>query len=197
MVSMAPNTLHYNFTHKWENMCMKPDSCTRHHRGMDTNTYRKGTTMDILSSDSRFKKFTKIIQQAQLDSYLENPTYYNTHTIFVTDDTKIPDGFLNSLDFLKAHAFIESYTLKGVADEQYLLNLGDAVLMSKCDKNPILSIVTQVHAPYDANAPHRINQAKIPAQGQIMINKIGRVIGQIKTDNGVIIILDNIANVVA
>lgn len=188
MVSMAPNTQHYNFTYKWTDVC-------RDKREKTVGNFRLGSTMDVLSRDGRFDKFVKIIKQAHLDRWFENPTYDNTHTLFVTTDDQIPLNFLNSLDHYKARKFVQSYTLKGVADIQYMLANGDTVYFPECPENPIIAVVQVTKGTVIKETPQRINKRVPYLEGSIVINKVGKVLREIKTNNGVIIILDGLANV--
>lgn len=197
MVSMGPNVQTYNFTHKWEDLC-KMDSCSEISTQKQAD---KGSLMDVLSSKREFSKIRQIIKLAKQEELLNAKLYYNsTHTLFVTDDANIPDAFMNSLDLYRARQFIRSYILKGTATIQYLLENGNSVYTPYNPDSPMLAMVT-----YTTYSNHkdtalqrinsRINSSRAGLKGEITINKVGKVKGEIITTNGVIIIMDNIAMV--
>ena len=162
MVSMQPNTQRYNYTYKTEKLCNKPK-----YAEINTNAI-----YDVLNSDGRFSKTISLINKAQLKGFFKS--HYDGYTIFVTEDKNIPDSFIESSDLFIAETFINSYTLDGIAEADYLLSVYIPIKYKY--NNPILVIVDQ-----DSESIH--------------VNKVGKLIEQINTTNGVILVLDNIAQV--
>ncbi len=170
MVSMSPNTLHYNFTHKWRNPCLTKD-CD------DFSAVRrdklKHNLFDILLSDPKLSKTVSIVKKAHLEEYFRSAPGY---TLFVTTDERIPDNFIKTLDSYDSRRFILSYTLKSELPLGELRERGDSVYQSCVSGSPVLSIFDE-------------------KSGTIYINKVGRPISEIRGKNGTVIILDNIADV--
>ncbi len=170
MVSMSPNTLHYNFTNKWRNPCLTKD-CN------DFSTVSrekiKNNLFDILLRDPSLSKTVSIIKMAHLEDYFRTAPGY---TLFVTIDEKIPDSFIKTLDSYDARKFILSYTLKSELPLSELRDRGDAVYQSCVSGSPILSILDD-------------------KTNKITINKVGIAIRDISSKNGTIIVMDNIADV--
>ena len=166
MVSMQPNTQRYNYTYKWEKLCNKPKYAE----------INNNTIYDVLNTDGRFSKTVSLINKAQLKGFFKS--HYDGYTIFVTEDKNIPDSFVESADLFIAETFINSYTLDGMAEADYLLANGSSVYIPRKYKynNPILVVVGE-----DSQSIH--------------VNKVGRLVEQINTTNGVILVLDNIGQV--
>jgi hypothetical protein len=80
------------------------------------------------------------------------------------------------MDHYKSRKFISSYLLNGNATIQYLKESGDAVYTPVYEDNPILAVVNQKN-------------------GEITINKVGKVLYEITASNGTIIVMNNMANV--
>ena len=191
---MGPNVQHYDFTHKWENLCTL-DTC----RGKPLNApkeVRKGSLLGVIDSKPEFSKMRRIVRIARQEELLQKPAYNSNHTLFVTENKNIPDEFMSSIDFDRARKFIRAYILQGTAGIQYLLENGDSIYTTFNADTPMLSIVTLQNKPmYNANDLHRSRETKQPLEGVIMINKVGKVINEIKCDNGMIVVMDNIADI--
>ena len=164
MVSMLPNTQRYDYTYKNTDLCDKPKY----------SQVNKNTIYDIIKSDKRFSKTLRLIEKAQLKEFFSG--IYDGYTLFITEDSHIPDSFVNNADLFIAETFINSYTLMGNADIKYLLKNGSSVYTPKKYKyqNPILVIVDN---------------------DNIFVNKIGKITGQMFASNGIIQVMDNIAQV--
>jgi hypothetical protein len=167
MVSMSPNTLHYNFTHKWKNPCIS-DDC------YDLSAHRstvEGNLFDVLSKHSSLSKTVSIIKKGHLVDYFKTAI---RGTIFVTTDDKLPDSFIKTLDSYDARKFILSYTLKSDVRIDQLRERGDSVYESSVSSSPVLSMVDGA---------------------TVTINKVGKPVSELRSTNGIIIIMDNIADV--
>ena len=168
MVSMGPNTLHYNFTNKWRNPCINKscnDFSTVHQTSINNNIF------DVLKTRPDLSKTVSIIKKAHLD------TFFNTslrHTIFVAKDSSIPDTFISTLDSYDSRRFILAYSVSAKISIDELKTNDDTVYQSGLPGTPLLSLVNG---------------------NSIIINKVGKVIEEISARNGTIIIMDNIANV--
>lgn len=175
MVSILPNSQLYNLTYKFEkSLCDKPVR----------KEVNLGTIYDVLKNDPKFSKTVDLIDRGELKYMFKTlSNHYGTQagglTLFVTDDSHIPDAFVKTADLFRSEVFIRSYTLNGVADIKYLIGNGTTVYRSRNDSNPILCNVKQ----HDGN------------QVELTINRVGRVVSEIKTTNGTIITMDNIADV--
>jgi len=192
MVSMGPSIQNYDFTHRWVDLC-KLDSCRN--KPLKKPEIRTGSLLGILSSKKEFSKIRKIIDMAGLDEFFISPSYYNKHTLFTTEDKNIPDSFMKSLDYDKARRFVNAYTLRGSAPIQYLLQNGDSIYTSCNESSPMLAMVEiKDRTPYDPAALHRTQQPIEILKGDITINKVGKVTGEIIADDGVIIVVDNMAD---
>jgi hypothetical protein len=173
MVSILPNSQLYNLTYKFERpkkVCEEIDV---------------GGIYDVLKKDSKFSKTVELIDRGGLKARYKNIiSKYGMEaggmTLFVTDDSNIPNSFLSNSDKFKSEAFIRSYTLNGVADIKYLVKNGTTVYKTLDQDNPILCVVKSG------------SEGKLV---EISINHVGRVVKEIRTGNGNIIVLDNIANV--
>jgi hypothetical protein len=193
MVSIGPNIQHYDFSHRWIDLC-KLDSCRGKPQPPKVEE-RKTSLIGILQTKQEFSKTMKIIELARARDFLQTPSYYGNHTLFVTDDKNIPDAFIESLDYDSARKFINSYILKGTTSIQYLLANGDTIYTTVDETAPLLSIVSITQRqPYKAYDQHRIQQPAEILKGDITINKVGKVISEIPVDNGMIIVMDNIAS---
>jgi hypothetical protein len=190
---MSPNTLHYNFSHTWKNVC-ESNECASFNslpkpKAVTNNLY------DVISKEPTLTKTTKIIQKGNLENHFKHGSY----TLFVTEDINIPDAFVDMLDYYNARKFIMSYTIKATGSIEQLFERGDAVYESSQIGSPILSIVDNAKntQPKIPNPVLRSIQQQ-PMQdvgGTIVINKVGKVIRQIHSSTGNIIVMNNIANV--
>ena len=175
MVSILPNSQLYNLTYKFDkSLCSKPA-----HKEVNN-----GTIYDVLKNDRKFSKIVELIDKGELKYMFKAITnHYGTQagglTLFVTDDAHIPDVFVKSADKFRAEVFIRSYTFSGIADIKYLVDNGTTIYKTRNDVNPILCNVKQ----------HDDKQV------EVTINRVGRVVSEIKTTNGIIITMDNIADV--
>lgn len=200
MVSMGPNTLHYNFTNKWRKPC-EANECSPLH-SIHTPKTVNDNLYDMISKEPTLSKTTKIIQKGNLVNHFKNGSY----TLFVTEDINIPDSFIDMLDYYNSRKFILSYTIKALGSIEQLLDSGNSVYESSQIGSPILSIVTDrqsiqagiqenIHDIFTTSSLRRIQQPKPTITGTIVINKVGKVTHQIKSSTGNIIIMNNIANV--
>lgn len=128
---MAPNTLRYNFSFKWTNLCDEPKRVQ-----VDRNTI-----YGILKSDSRFSKIAKIIEQGMIAGYLSKD--YGGFTLFVTEDDNIPNSFMQSTDIFTSKSLINSYILDGIATNKYLLSNMSCVYKTLNNDNPILVYIPE------------------------------------------------------
>ena len=180
MVSILPNSQLYNLTYKFnKSLC-------------DTSTPRSpdnGTVYDVLKSDPKFSKTVELINRSGLrHNYDKIMNTYGTEagglTLFVTDDSNIPDLFINTADRFRSEVFLRSYTLNGIADIKYIINNGTTVYKTRDGGNPILCTVKGCKKCDDSDT-----------QVEISINRVGRIVKEVRTTNGLIIMMDNIANV--
>lgn len=168
MVSMGPNTLHYNFTNKWRNPCINKscnDFSTVHQTIINNGIF------DALVKRPDLSKTVSIIKKAHLDTFFNSSL---RHTIFVAKDSSIPDTFMSTLDSYDSRRFILAYSVAVKTSIDELRKNDDTVYQTGLAGTPLLSFV-------DGDS--------------IIINKVGKVIEEIFTKNGTIIIMDNIANV--
>ena len=180
MVSMLPNSQLYDVSHKYDFSPL----CNPQHLVEEKDM---GTIYDVLKKDKNFRKTVALIERADLrslyrHSFSDRSQLQHGITLFVTDDSKIPDVFSTSADKMTASAFLKSYTLCGVATIDYLIANNSTVYKTKNNDNSILCHVK------DSNTP---SGRKV----EITINNIGRVVREINTSNGNIIVLDNIARI--
>lgn len=135
----------------------------------DTNTI-----YDVIKHTPRFSKTYKMIEAALLKKYLRSTG--DGYTFFVTEDKNIPDSWMDKLDTFRAQNFLNSYIVPGEADMSYLRKNGSSVYIPRKYhyNNPLLVLVNG---------------------DDIIVNKVGKVIEEIKTENGYIHVLDNIAEV--
>lgn len=181
MVSMLPNSQLYDLSYKYDYSPL----CNPQPVEEEKDT---GSIYDVLKKDRNFSKTVALIDRADLKSYYKNlfpgrnELQYGI-TLFVTDNSKIPDVFSKSIDKMTAAVFIKSYTLSGVANINYLISNGSTVYKTNNNDNPILCNVKECKSC--------TNIRNI----EIVINNVGRVVREIKTTNGTIIVLDNIAKI--
>ena len=176
MVSMAPNSQLYDLSYKYK----ASPFCKPAPRLVEQDM---GTIYDVLK---RYKNFTKTVKLIDIGDtgylysrlFVDRSEVQHGITLFVTDDSKIPQEFVEFSDKMAAGVFLKSYTVAGVADIDYLVKNGTSVYKTRNNDNPILC-----------------NVRNIGKEVEITINRIGRVVREIKTTNGNIIVLDNIANV--
>ena len=166
MVSMQPYTERYDFSYQY-----LPSLCKKTQKEKINPT----TIFGILSSHQNFSKTCFLIKKANLADYLSKDFYGKGYTLFVTEDTNLPDTFMNTMDLMTSLMFINSYTLNGAADIPYLLQNGSSVYTTRTPENPILVIVNENKSIY--------------------VNKVGKILYSIPASNGIIHVLDNIAQV--
>ena len=176
MVSILPNSQLYNLTYKFDKSLCDKKVCTE---------VNLGGIYDVLKNDGKFTKTIELIEKGGLKARYKNITArYGMEaggmTLFVTDDAKIPEMFVNTADRFKSEVFIKSYTLNGVANINYLIKNGTTVYKTLDQDNPVFVMVKSV---------------KEESIVEISVNRTGRVVKEIKTANGNIIVLDNIADV--
>lgn len=166
MVSMQPYSERYDFSFKYlPNLCKKTIQ----------PKFDPTTIYGILKSNPRFSRTCALIERADLAEYLTKDFYGQGYTLFVTEDKNIPDSFMNTMDHFTSRKFINSYLLQGIADVEYFKSNGSSVYDTKTSENPILMIV-------------------VPNQ-PIFVNQVGRLTFSIPASNGIIHMLDNIAQV--
>lgn len=170
---MQPTFLTYDISHKYT-----PSLCNRTIRQSHVNSLTVHNCVKNL-----FKNTYRLMEKGHI-AHLYNQignnvaTELNGITLFVVDDSKIPDKFIEDCSLFRARVFINSYTLNGVATIDYLVENGSTMYDTKNTDNPIFCNVRQ-----DDHFT------------EITINGVGRVVKEIKCTNGNIIVLDNIANV--
>ena len=166
MVSMQPYSERYDFSFKYlPSLCKKTNQPT-----IDPTTI-----YGILKSNPRFSRTCALVERAGLADYLTKDFYGQGYTFFATEDKNIPDSFMNTMDHFTSRQFINSYILQGIADVDYFKSNGNSVYTTKTSANPILMIA-------EPNKP-------------IVVNQVGRLTFSIPASNGIIHMLDNIAQV--
>ena len=181
MVSMLPNSQLYDLTYTYRrSLCDKP-----------VDKYEDyGTIYDKLRTSSNFKKTVALIDKANMSFFYRqvkgpvNGGELSGITLFITDDSHIPDKFVETADRFVAASFLKSYTLDGVADINYLVQNGTSVYNTRLTDNPMLCVVKA-----DGKTPIASKNV------EITINRVGRVVKEFGTTNGNIIELDNIAKI--
>ena len=175
MVSMLPNSQLYDLSYTYNRpLCQKV-----------VNKYEDyGTIYDVLRNSGKYKKTVALIEKARMSLFYRqlggiNGTEGGGATLIVTDDSHIPDSFVDSADLYTAMTFLKSYTFAGVADIDYLIQNGTTVYDTLSGGNPVLCVV-------------KTDGGK---KVEITINRMGRVVKELKSSNGNIIELDNIAQV--
>ena len=179
MVSMLPNSQLYDLTYKYDNSPF----CNPRPAKKEEDS---GTIYDVLKKDKNFSKTVAIIDKSGLK---QNYSYSSSDrsqlqyglTLFVTDDSKISDTFLSHADRFVSGVFIKSYTIPGVANIDYLVSNNTTLYTTKSNDNPILCVLKESVV---SNRRHV----------ELIINDVGRVVREISTTNGHIIVLDNIAS---
>ena len=172
---MLPNSQLYDLTYTYRRpLCEKP-----------IIKYKDlGTIYDVLRDSGNFKKTVSLIEKARMSlQYRQtggiNGTEGGGMTLFVVNDSHIPDKFVETSNLYNASVFLKSYTLDGVATIDYIIKNGTSVYNTLLDGNPALCVV----------------KTDGPKIAEITINRVGRIVREYKTTNGMIIELDNIANV--
>ena len=165
---MAPNTQRYDYTYMYTNLCNKE---------RQASPDITGTIYDLLTRDKKFSKTVKMVNLANLQGVLTRYAERSGLTMFVTEDKNIPDSFLADLDLFKAENVINAYLIPGVASPEYLKENGSAVYIPR---------------KYHYNNPMIV---EVNDQGEILVNKVGKLIGSISANNGYIHVLDNLAQV--
>lgn len=167
---MLPNTQRYDLTYLWTKPpCVKPKYAEIDHN----------TIYDKIKRDPRFSKTLELIEKARLKDLLADYSDLVGYTFFITEDKNIPDSFMKTADLFTAETLLNSYLVNGVADKDLLLSNGSSVYIPRKykDENPILAIVPE-------------------GSVDVYINKVGKLIQETKCVNGVIHVMDNIAQVV-
>jgi len=161
---MAPNSQRYDYTYTYTDLCNKK-------KIEETDT---DTIYDILKRNPRFSKTLKMIDMALLKNFLKSKG--DGYTIFVTEDSNIPDEWMRDLDVFKAQNFINSYIVIGEADRDYLVKNGSSIYIPRKYhyNNPILVLVHD---------------------NEIIVNNVGKITYELQANNGFIHVLDNIAEV--
>ena len=175
MVSMLPNSQLYDLSYTYKRpLCQK----------ITTKYEDYGTIYDVLRNSGNYKKTIALIEKARMSLFYRqvggiNGTEGGGTTLFVTDDSHIPDKFVESANLYTAMTFLKSYTFIGVADIDYIIRNGTSVYNTLSNDNPVLCVVK-------TDGGKNI---------EITINRVGRIVKQLKSSNGNIIELDNIAQV--
>lgn len=132
------------------------------------------TIYDVIKRSPRFSKTFKMIETALLKNFLRSGG--DGYTMFIAEDKDIPDEWMKELDTFRAQNFLNSYIIPGEADMEYLIKNGSSVYIPRKYhyNNPLLVLVKG---------------------NDILVNKVGKVVAQIKAENGYIHVLDNIAEV--
>jgi hypothetical protein len=164
---MQPSSERYDFKFKY-----MPDLCTE----VEPVESKFNSIYHLLQKAAGFKKTVELIRRAHMEEYLSAQEMYSSgYTLFVTTDSNVPNAFASNSDAGTSREFIESYLLIGTADVPYLLRNGSSVYVTKNKANPVVIFVS------DDNS--------------IVINRIGKIIYSIPAANGIIHVLDNIAQV--
>lgn len=166
MVSMQPYSERYDFTFKY-----MPSLCTP----KKIKNINPMTIYGMLKNNPNFSKIVTLIERGNLSEYLTKEYYGNGYTLFVVENKNIPDSFVNTMDLFTSRQFINSYLINGVADKPYLIANGSSIYTPFTRENPILAVVTETN--------------------NIYINKVGKLVYSIQASNGIIHVLDNIAQV--
>jgi hypothetical protein len=77
-----------------------------------------------------------------------------------------------------------------------MLKNGNSIYTPYNNENPMLAMIalSPVDNTWNANELHRLNLFNKPIlSGEIVINKVGKIIDEIITTNGNILVMDNIA----
>jgi uncharacterized surface protein with fasciclin (FAS1) repeats len=169
MVSMLPNTQRYDLTYQWTKPpCVKPKYAE----------INNNTIYDLIKNNKRFSKTFKLIEKARLRDLLADYSNPIGYTFFITEDKNIPDSFMEKADLFMAETLLNSYLVNGVAHKELLLSNGNSIYNPRRYKqeNPILAIVPE-------------------GTSDIYINKVGKIVEEFTAVNGVIHVMDNIAQV--
>lgn len=167
---MQPTTMRYDFSYKYmPSFCGRPKYLCGQ---AVNNSVCADSMLAKLRADTRFSKTVELINKAGLQGMLDQD---NHMTLFVTEDSHIPDAFVQQADRYTAWVFIRSYLLPGTVGVEYFKANGSSVYTPYFDKNPLLVIVSD--------------------RGDMFVNEVGKVQAQISAINGSIIVCDNIAQV--
>ena len=165
---MQPYSERYDFTFQY-----RPSLCEK-----DVNESEPSNTNTIyakVKANGKLRKTFALMEKARLRTLLSGSLYGEGFTLFVTEDQNIPDEFLQNADLYTASTLIQSYLLIGQADVAYLRQNGSALYQTKYTKNPML--VTKNN------------------DNSLIVNKVGKILYTIPASNGIIHIMDNIAQV--
>ncbi len=167
MVSMQPSSERYDFKYQY-----MPNLCAEI-KPVESNF---NSIFHLLQKSSGFSKIVELIRRAHMDDYLSaHEKYSSGYTLFVASDSIVPTSFVYNSDSGTAREFIESYLLIGTASVPYLLSNGSSLYSTKNKANPILVYISP--------------------DNSVIVNKVGKVIYSIPAGNGIIHVLDNIAEV--
>ena len=100
MVSTAPNTQSYDFTHVYNNELFPSK------QSIDITN----TIYEVLSTHPHLNKFTSIVNTANLSTVLSDPQA--NLTVFAFVNSALDDPFLYNLNRLSARNIVKSYTLQ-------------------------------------------------------------------------------------
>jgi len=163
MVSMGPNTQRYDLTYQYTNLCDK----TIEEKDITGSIY------DLLQKDGNFSRTLQMIDLALLKPLLSATEDKNGLTMFVTEDNNITNEYMKDLNVFKAETLINSYILNGVADFHYFIQNGSSVFFPR---------------KYHYNNPVLM---ELDNQGNVFINRVGKIVRSISAKNGYIHVLDN------
>ena len=178
-------------SYKYPNICKLQtgrERCAGNYVTVDTAD--RNTIYDNVLKDPELKKTAAIMDKAGVRSYFRQigdlqGTELNGLTLFVCVDAKIPDAFADNISLFRAKAYLNSYTLNGVATVKYMVENGSSLYTTKNADNPILCVVRQ--SPYTVGTDERRDT-------EITINSVGRIIKEVICSNGTLIVLDNIGS---
>ena len=146
-----------------------PSLCAKH----PSKYINPSTIYGIIKNNETFSNFARLIEKANMSEYLSSPDY--RYTLFVTENKQIPDSVTESMDMFTSRQFVNSYLINGIADKNYKIENGSSIYTPFTKENSILAVVTE--------------------NKQIYINKVGKLLYTLTASNGIIHVLDNIAQV--
>jgi len=191
MTAMLPSSQLYTQDYRYlPNLCKlqnDADRCVGY--PITKDIVDRNTIYDMLKKDTQLQKTVQIIDRSGLLKYFRQSgdlpgTDVNGITLFACVDEKIPQSFIDNISLFRSNTFLNSYTLKGVANIPYLVENGTTVYRTRSGDNPILCTVNQSN--YTVGGDSRRDT-------EVIINGVGRVVKEINCSNGTIIVLDNIA----
>jgi hypothetical protein len=182
MTAMQPNSQLYVQSYRY-----LPSLC-RQDEDEKPCVPNENTIYENIISDENLQKTAKIINKSGMVPRFRNKQgpYDNGITLFVCNDDRIPQEFVDDVTLFRARVFINSYTLVGTADIDYLVTNGTSLYTTQSGDNPLLCVVRQ--SMYAVGEEERRDT-------EITINNVGRIVREINCSNGNIIVLDNIGSV--